>query len=211
MKFFYLSKNELEKGDILVYDSFEKEINLEAYKTSPGKEDAIQYAGENIPSDLEYDKENDVLYSAKEKPSPYHSLKNGHWIVKDEEAYKNYCFEKIDRIKKEVLEYGFDYKGHRQKCRDKDIAFMVASTVALQTSKMILGKDKTIDWYFEDNYNIEMGLEEISNLMMYGSTFIQSVYNTENYFKISEELTLINKEKFEEKRKEIHNQLVENN
>ena len=105
------------------------------------------------------------------------------------------------------MEYGFDYQGHRQKCRDKDVAYMVANIVSLQTAKA-LGKEKKVTWYFSDNYGMEAGLQELGILMLYGTTFVQSVYDTENYFKTLEELKIVTKEEFEEKRREIHQALA---
>jgi hypothetical protein len=124
----------------------------------------------------------------------------------DLEKIKKEYFENIDRYKVEILKYGFDYKvngkEHRQRCRDKDIAYMVANIVALQTAKT-LGIEKTITWYFEDNVGITAGLQELGQLMLYGTTFVQSVYDTENYFKTLEEPMLIKKEDYENKIKEF--------
>ena len=51
----------------------------------------------------------------------------------------------IQYLKGEALAYGFDYKvdgkEHRQRCRDKDIAFMVANVMALDVAAK-LGKTK---------------------------------------------------------------------
>lgn len=207
MRYFYLSRDEMIKGNILIYDTFSIEVPLEAYRTAPGKQDAIQYIGDNIPNDIEYDRDNDVLFSAGDRPSPYHAFIKGIWVIKDKEGYKNYCMEKIDTIKGKILDYGFEYQGHRQRCRDKDVAFMVATVTALQALKTI-GKNKKVTWYFEDNFGIELDLQGISMLMLYGTTFVQSVYDTENYFKTLEEIKLISKEQFEEKRKEIHKRLA---
>ena len=132
------------------------------------------------------------------------------WNYDTEREQKDY-FNTIDNIKVAILEYGFDYqvngKEHRQRCRDKDIAYMVANIVALQTAKT-LGIEKTITWYFEDNVGMTAGLQELGQLMLYGTTFIQSVYDTENYFKTEVAPKEVTKEEFEAKRKEIHNKLV---
>ncbi|WP_394291673.1 hypothetical protein [Fusobacterium necrophorum] len=166
-----------------------------------------EYYGEQIPGDWEYDGENDVLYSASERPTKFHRKIKGQWQVVDKEGFQAFCEKNIDKIKAEILEYGFDYQGHRQKCRDKDVAYMVANIVSLQTAKA-LGKEKKVTWYFSDNYGMEAGLQELGILMLYGTTFVQSVYNTENYFKTLEELKIVTKEEFEEKRREIHQALA---
>ena len=128
------------------------------------------------------------------------------WILDTEAQRKDY-FNTIDSLKAEVLDYGFDYKidktEHRQRCRDTDISKMVATVVALQLAKN-MGADKKITWYFEDNFGMNAGLQELGMLMLFGTTFIQSVYDTENYFKTKENPKELTKADFEKKRKEIH-------
>ena len=134
------------------------------------------------------------------------------WVLDNQKEYDDYC-TLIDNLKAEALAYGFDYKvdgkEHRQRCRDKDIAFMVANIVALQTAKG-LGIDKKVTWYFEDNVGMSAGLQELGQLMLYGTTFVQSVYDTENYFKLKVNPKELTKAEFESKRKEIHKMLVMN-
>ena len=134
----------------------------------------------------------------------------GLWLLDNEREYQDYM-NLIDDLKAKSLDYGFDYKvngkEHRQRCRDKDIAYMVANIVALQTAKT-LGIEKTITWYFEDNVGMTAGLQELGQLMLYGTTFVQSVYDTENWFKTKVNPKEVTKEEFEAKRKEIHNKLV---
>ncbi|EFS20611.1 hypothetical protein FSBG_00108 [Fusobacterium gonidiaformans 3-1-5R] len=210
MKYFYVSRNALVRDNaVVVYGEYTIQIPLEAYRSNPNTQDAIEYISEdnNFPNDWAYDSENDVIFSQKDRPSPYHVFVKGVWIVKDKEGLKKYCEENIDKIKKEVLEYGFDYQGHRQRCRDKDVAYMVANIVALQTAQT-LGKEKKVTWYFEDNHGMTAGVQELGVLMLYGTTFVQSVYDTENYFKTLEEPKIITKEEFEQKRKTIHQALA---
>lgn len=132
------------------------------------------------------------------------------WILDTESQRKDY-FNTIDSLKAEVLDYGFDYKvdktEHRQRCRDTDISKMVATVVALQLAKNI-GADKKITWYFEDNFGMNAGLQELGMLMLFGTTFIQSVYDTENFFKTKENPKELTKDEFEKKRKEIHSKLA---
>ena len=132
------------------------------------------------------------------------------WILDTEAQRKDY-FNTIDSLKAEVLDYGFDYKvdktEHRQRCRDTDISKMVATVVALQLAKN-MGADKKVTWYFEDNFGMDAGLNELGMLMLFGTTFIQSVYDTENYFKIKENPKELTKDEFEKKRKKIHSSLV---
>jgi hypothetical protein len=134
----------------------------------------------------------------------------GLWVLDNEREYQDYL-TLIDDLKAKTLDYGFDYKvgdkHHRQRCRDKDIAFMVANIVALQTAKG-LGIDKKVTWYFEDNVGMEAGLKELGMLMLYGTTFVQSVYDCENYFKTKVNPKELTKVEFESKRKEIHSKLA---
>ena len=132
------------------------------------------------------------------------------WILDNQKEYDDYCIL-IDNLKAEALAYGFDYKvdgkEHRQRCRDKDIAFMVANVMALQIAEK-LGKIKKTTWYFEDNYGMPAGLNELGILMLYGTTFVQSVYDTEIYFKTKVNPKDLSKAEFEAKRKEIHTKLA---
>ena len=137
--------------------------------------------------------------------------KDKHLWILDTEAQRKDYFNTIDSLKAEVLDYGFDYKvdktEHRQRCRDTDISKMVATVVALQLAKN-MGADKKITWYFEDNFGMNAGLQELGMLMLFGTTFIQSVYDTENYFKTKENPKELTKADFEKKRKEIHLKLA---
>jgi len=137
--------------------------------------------------------------------------KDKHLWILDTEAQRKDYFNTIDSLKAEVLDYGFDYKvgkeEHRQRCRDKDIAFMVANVMALDVAAK-LGKTKKTTWYFEDNYGMPAGLTELGMLMLFGTTFVQSVYDTEHHFKTKVNPKELTKAEFESKRKEIHSNLA---
>ena len=132
------------------------------------------------------------------------------WLLDNQKEFDDYC-NLIDELKAKSLAYGFDYKvkdkDHRQKCRDTDIAKMVSVIVALQIAKE-MKVDKKVTWYFEDNFGMEAGLQELGTLMLYGTTFVQSVYDTEHHFKTKVNPKELSKAEFETKRKEIHNKLV---
>jgi len=132
------------------------------------------------------------------------------WILDNQKEFDDYC-RLIDDLKAKSLAYGFDYKvenkEHRQKCRDTDIAKMVSVIVALQIAKE-MKVDKKVTWYFEDNFGMEAGLQELGTLMLYGTTFVQSVYDTENYFKTKVNPKEVTSVEFESKRKEIHSNLA---
>ena len=132
------------------------------------------------------------------------------WLLDNQKEFDDYC-TLIDELKAKSLAYGFDYKvkdkDHRQKCRDTDIAKMVSVIVALQIAKEIK-VDKKVTWYFEDNFGMEAGLQELGQLMLFGTTFVQSVYDTENYFKTKVNPKEVTGAEFESKRKEIHLKLA---
>ena len=132
------------------------------------------------------------------------------WILDNQKEFDDYC-RLIDDLKAKSLAYGFDYKvenkEHRQKCRDTDIAKMVSVIVALQIAKE-MKVDKKVTWYFEDSFGMEAGLQELGTLMLYGTTFVQSVYDTENYFKTKVNPKEVTSVEFESKRKEIHSNLA---
>ena len=133
------------------------------------------------------------------------------WIL-DTEAQKKDYFDVIDNFKSTSLEYGFDYKvgekEHRQRCRDKDIIFIAMSALLLFLVKTFMNKEIKKTWYFEDNFGVSLDLMGFIQLMFFGSTFIQSVYDTENYFKTKENPKELTKDEFEKKRKEIHSKLA---
>lgn len=133
------------------------------------------------------------------------------WILDTETQKKDY-FNIIDDFKTTTLEYGFDYKvegkEHRQRCRDKDITSLASNISIMLAEKTIYGKEKTITWYFEDNFGLKLDLQQSLILASYGKTFTQSVYDTENYFKTKVNPKELTKEEFEAKRKEIHIKLA---
>lgn len=148
-----------------------------------------------------------------EHPSQDYIYENGKIKYSpDLEKFKKEYFENIDKYKTEILDYGFDYRvdgvEHRQRCRDKDIIWIAMTTLLLFLVKTFLSKDIKKTWYFEDDFGKEMDLTAFVKLMFFGSTFISSVYDTENYFKTQVVPKQLTKEEFESKRKEIHIKLA---
>ena len=135
----------------------------------------------------------------------------GLWLLDNEREYQDYM-NLIDDLKAKSLAYGFDYKvegkEHRQKCRDKDITLLASNVTFMLAEKSVLGKEKPITWYFEDNFGLKLDLEQSLILASYGKTFTQSVYDTEHYFKTKVNPKEVTKAQFESKRKEIHNALA---
>ena len=170
----------------------------------------------NIPVQLvdgEFIKDKKLITVPKPSGNPKYlswNKEKGLWLLDNEREYQDYM-NLIDDLKAKSLEYGFDYKvenkEHRQKCRDTDISKMVSVIVSLQLAKS-MGVDKKVTWYFEDNVGMSAGLQELGQLMLYGTTFVQSVYDTENYFKTKVNPKELTKAEFEAKRKEIHTKLA---
>lgn len=203
--FFYLNKENLLNGEVTVI--FQTENQIPNYKEITNFGELVEFKGESIPANWEYSLTEDMLYDIKDKPSPYHILKNKKWVVEDKEGFKEYCDTQINTVKNEILDYGFDYEinkvKHRQKCRVKDITFMAITALVMFLVKTFLHKDITRTWYFEDDFGYEMDMVKLVQLMFYGSNFVQSVYDAENFFKLLEEPKLINKDDYLAKIKEF--------
>ena len=88
----------------------------------------------------------------------------------------------VDSLKTKILEEGFKWNGHRQKCRDKDVALLVNTISALKDFETI-GPPRKIMWYFNESDGVEIGVQELSELRLYGLEFIQAVYDVENTIK----------------------------
>ena len=202
--FYYLKKERLKQGVAEVL--FEVPTAIPNYKEIINFGELLEYEGENVPSDWEYDIENDVLYSRAEKPSPYHRKIDGQWQVVDKEGFQKFCEENIDKIKAEILEYGFDYEiegmKHRQRCREKDITYM-GTTMSFLIGAKLVGQEETTDWYFEDNFHQTMNLEGLMIFATFGKTFLDGVYKAENYFKTLEEPKIVTKEEYLQKIQEF--------
>ncbi|MCI7343860.1 MAG: hypothetical protein MSH33_07950 [Fusobacterium necrophorum] len=202
--FYYLKKERLKQGVAEVL--FEVPTAIPNYKEITNFGELLEYEGENVPSDWEYDIENDVLYSRSEKPSPYHRKIDGQWQVVDKEGFQKFCEENIDKIKAEILEYGFDYEiegmKHRQRCREKDITYM-GTTMSFLIGAKLVGQEETTDWYFEDNFHHTMNLESLMMFATFGKTFLDGVYKAENYFKTLEEPKIVTKEEYLQKIQEF--------
>ena len=198
-------KENLLNGEVTVI--FQTENQIPNYKEITNFGELVEFKGESIPANWEYSLTEDMLYDIKDKPSPYHILKNKKWVVEDKEGFKEYCDTQINTVKNEILDYGFDYEinkvKHRQKCRVKDITFMAITALVMFLVKTFLHKDITRTWYFEDDFGYEMDMVKLVQLMFYGSNFVQSVYDAENFFKLLEEPKLINKDDYLAKIKEF--------
>ncbi|MBR8702238.1 MULTISPECIES: hypothetical protein [unclassified Fusobacterium] len=104
-------------------------------------------------------------------------------------------FGEVDQIKAEILAAGYQFEGHNQKCRDKDIGLMTATIESLKDYRDIYKKDLKVTWYFDENDPMEMDLEKMKMLRLTGVTFVQKVYAAENALKTGK-LQKVNKEQY---------------
>lgn len=129
---------------------------------------------------------------------------NGTWEYNSQKEKDDY-FQLVDTLKAEALEYGFDYQGHRQRLRIKDLIYMEIAIKSLEISKKKFKKDLKSTWYFHDNFGMTMSIEDLEDMMFSGTMFIQSIFNSENYFKTQVEPKDLTKEEFKNKINELHN------
>ncbi|WP_293960716.1 hypothetical protein [uncultured Fusobacterium sp.] len=121
------------------------------------------------------------------------------------EELKEYYFNKINTYKAEILEVGFDFNGHQQKCREKDLALLGNAVSALddmQTFKVIV-EEHQINWAFNDNDIVSMTETDLRELRMSGAIFINTVYGVEAQLKASEANILLEKQDFIKKVDEL--------
>lgn len=105
----------------------------------------------------------------------------------DEEKKAEYK-RMIDTFKAEILKQGFNYKGHQQKCREKDVA-LLGNTISALNDINIFTKDKereNINWAFNDNDIVPMKEIELRRLRVAGAEFINTVYMIEAELKADE-------------------------
>lgn len=122
-----------------------------------------------------------------------------------DEELKKYYFNKINTYKAEILETGFDFNGHQQKCREKDLALLGNAVSALddmQTFKVI-AEEHQINWAFNDNDIISMTETDLRELRMSGAIFINTVYGVEAQLKASKANILLEKQDFIKKVDEL--------
>ena len=114
------------------------------------------------------------------------------------EELKEYYFNKINTYKAEILQNGFNFNGHQQKCREKDLALLGNAVSALddmQTFKVIV-EEHQINWAFNDNDIVSMTETDLRKLRISGAIFINTVYKVEAEFKASTPVADFKKENF---------------
>ena len=165
------------------------------------KTDYIKYTlGEYQLKDGEYINPGEEEIKKINKPDyikPYKWIKTKkEWVIDEEEikrrkelqtqeAIRDY-FPIIDNLKAEILSEGFDYKGHKQKCREKDLIFMANAILGLQGYKRLYGKELKTIWMFNDVDGIEANERDLIELHLAGTVFVEKVYMAEKIFKVTE-------------------------
>lgn len=119
----------------------------------------------------------------------------------EEEITDNY-FTKINKYKAEILENGFDFNGHQQKCREKDLA-LLGNAIAANEDAQPFATTPVTHWSFNDHDVVEMSLDELKKLRIDGATFVQAVFIIEAQLKATQPNILLEKQDFIEKIDEL--------
>lgn len=202
-------------ADVVITDvSYQYPIYKDDTLREMTREEKVRAGIDVTLEDGEIIKDKKIITMPKPSGNPKYlswNKEKGLWLLDNEREYQDYM-NLIDDLKAKSLAYGFDYKvegkEHRQKCRDKDITLLASNVTFMLAEKSVLGKEKPITWYFEDNFGLELNLEKSLILASYGKTFTQSVYDTEHYFKTKVNPKELTKDEFESKRKELHIKLA---
>lgn len=183
----FLDHEEIKKDECIVVETdsvFKYPISkdLNTVREASREEAILMYGATELLEDGEIISDEKI----KKIPKPVKMISpkwNGdEWVESYTEEDK---FKETDMIKSKVLEEGYEWNGHRQKCRDKDIS-LLASTIAALKDYETIGYQKKITWYFNENDGVEMGVQELSTLRLRGLEFIQAVYDVENNIKNGE-------------------------
>lgn len=118
------------------------------------------------------------------------------------EEIKEFYFNKINKFKSEILEVGFDFNKHQQKCREKDLA-LLGNAIAANEDAQPFATIPVTHWSFNDGDIVEMSLDELKKLRVDGATFVQTVFIVEAQLKAASPDVLLSKEHFIEKVDEL--------
>lgn len=119
-----------------------------------------------------------------------------------QEEIKEHYFDMINKFKAEILEVGFDFNSHQQKCREKDLS-LLGNAIAANEDAQVYSKTPVTHWSFNDNDVVEMSLEELKKLRIYGAVFVQTIFTVEAQLKASEANILLEKQDFIKKVDEL--------
>ena len=119
-----------------------------------------------------------------------------------DEELKEYYFNKINSYKAEILQGGFDFDSHQQKCREKDLA-LLGNAIAANEDAQPFATVPVTHWSFNDGDIVEMSLDELKKLRVDGATFVQAIFTVEAQLKASETNILLEKQDFIKKVDEL--------
>lgn len=119
-----------------------------------------------------------------------------------EEEVKEFYFNLINKYKAEILEIGFNFNGHQQKCREKDLA-LLGNAIAANEDAQPFATVPVTHWSFNDNDVVEMSLDELKKLRIDGATFVQTIFIVEAQLKASLPNILLEKQDFIKKVDEL--------
>ncbi len=111
------------------------------------------------------------------------------------EEIKEEYFNRINKFKSEILQVGFDFNGHQQKCREKDLA-LLGNAIAANEDAQPFATVPVTHWSFNDGDVVEMSLDELKKLRVNGATFVQAIFTVEAICKHKEPNMLFTKENF---------------
>lgn len=122
-----------------------------------------------------------------------------------EEEIKDFYYSLINKFKAEILDNGFNFNGHQQKCREKDLALLGNAVAALGDMATFSQseEEKTVNWAFNDNDILLMTETDLRKMRIAGTIFINTTYGVEAELKASEPNILLEKKDFINKINEL--------
>ena len=188
-----LGEQQLLEGEILNREagtidkvpqpSWQYKWDFELLKWLPDEstiQDGQYIEGEKI-IDVPYDDSLEYLIPAWDNLT--HAWKEGATEEQKTEHYKYL----INSYKAKILEQGFNYNEHQQKCREKDLALLGNAVAALDDmATFAQSEEHSINWAFNDNDITIMSETELRKLRMAGCEFINNVYKIEAELKAEE-------------------------
>lgn len=188
-----LGEQQLLEGEILNREagtidkvpqlSWQYKWDFELLKWLPDEstiQDGQYIEGEKI-IDVPYDDSLEYLIPTWDKEAKI--WKEGATEEQKTEQYKYL----INSYKTKILEQGFNYNEHQQKCREKDLALLGNAVAALDDmATFAQTEEKKINWAFNDDDIIIMSETDLRKLRMAGCEFINNVYKIEAELKAEE-------------------------
>lgn len=176
----YIEDEEIKK---IEQPSWQYKWVIELKKWIPDEstiQDGQYIEGEKI-IDVPYDDSLGYLIPAWDNLT--HTWKEGATEEQKTEQYKYL----INSYKAKILEQGFNYNEHQQKCREKDLALLGNAVAALDDmATFSQSEEKKINWAFNDDDITIMSETDLRKLRMAGCEFINNVYKIEAELKASE-------------------------